>query len=209
MFYKKLADGDYADVDPKGADLSIDEAGDKEQIGGSWWNPIKRDKGRMFSYVVLQDKASGVVFLIVNTHLHYGEGTGSAAKFDDDDLVRDYQARLLRAWLDDMAEEYPNQIAMGDMNATPDTTTIAEFSMNDGLSFARNDALVKGDTAGTLASTSSYTVRQQYVFDHIIYRNMDADEYTVVDNMVDEVNGEMRYASDHLPVYAKFTCTVQ
>ena len=205
-FFKRLAEGDYSDVDPKGADLSIDTSGDKEKVGGSIWNPIKRDKGRMFSYVVVRDKQTGTEFLVVNTHLHYGDGTGSAEKYVDDNLVRDYQARLLRAWLDDMAEEYPNQIVMGDMNATPTTSTIAEFSMNNGMSFARDTALFKGDTDGTLASTSTYLSRQQYVFDHIIYRNVLASEYTVVDNKTDEVEGEMRYPSDHLPVYAKFIC---
>lgn len=206
--FKKLSEGDYSDVDPKGADFSIDESGDKEII---WLNgkKVRRDKGRMFSYVVLKDKNAGVEFLVVNTHFHYGDGTGSADKYVDDNLVRDYEARILRAWLDDMEEEYPNQIVIGDMNATPTTSTISEFSMNGGMSFAKNDALVKKDTGGTLVSTSDYLRRDKYVFDHIIYRNVVSTEYTVVDNKTDEVNGEMRYPSDHLPVYAEFVCTRQ
>ena len=201
-FYKKLAEGDYSYIDPMGADLSIDTSGDDEYYGFLQ----KRDKGRMFSYVVLQDKATGSVILVVNTHLHYGDGTGNDAKYDDDDLVRDYQARILRAWLDDMAAQYPNQIAMGDMNATPGSSTISEFSMDNGLNFAKDDALVTGDVGGTLCSTSDYVRRDPYVFDHIVYRNLRAVEYTVINNLVDEVEGEMRYASDHLPVVAKFVC---
>ena len=204
-FYKKLAEGDYSHVDANGADLSIDTSGDDEYYGFLQ----KRDKGRMFSYVVLQDKDTGDIILVVNTHLHYGDGTGSDEKYVDDNLVRDYQARILRAWLDDMAAQYPNQIVMGDMNATPKTSTIAEFSMDNGLSFAKDDALVTGDVGGTLCSTSTYATRQNYVFDHVIYRNMLAVEYTVVNNMIDEVDGEMRYPSDHLPVMAKFICCAE
>ena len=203
-FYKKLAEGDYKHVDPKNADLSIDTSGDEE---GFLWN--KQDKGRMFSYVVLEDKATGAIILIVNTHLHYGDGTGSDAEYADDNLVRDYQARLLRAWLDDMAAQYPNQIVMGDMNATPTTSTISEYSMNNGLSFAKNDALVKGDVGGTLCNSSTYTSRDKWVFDHVAYRNMVAAEYSVINNKTDEVNGEMRYPSDHLPVIAKFICVAE
>ena len=204
-FFKKLADGDYKNVDPKGADLSIDESGDKEVISIIPWK--ERDKGRMFSYVVLEDKATGTIVLVVNTHLHYGDGTGSDEKYADDDLVRDYQARILRAWLDDMKELYPNQIVMGDMNATPTTTTISEFRGNNGFEFAKDTALVKGDVGGTLCSTTDYVTRDKYVFDHIAYRNVLAVEYTVINNKVDEVDGEMRYPSDHLPVMAKFVCT--
>ena len=181
--------------------MSIDTSGDTEY--GSPY--IKRDKGRMFSYVVLEDKATGAIVLVVNTHLHYGDGTDS--KYVDDHLVRDYQARILRAWLDDMKELYPNQIVMGDMNATPTTTTISEFRGNNGFEFAKDTALVKGDVGGTLCSTSDYVTRDKYVFDHIAYRNVLAVEYTVINNKVDEVNGEMRYPSDHLPVMAKFVCT--
>ena len=200
-FFKKLADGDYSDVDPKGANLSIDTSGDTEY----GYPYIKRDKGRMFSYVVLEDKATGAIVLVVNTHLHYGDGTGS--KYVDDNLVRDYQARILRAWLDDMKELYPNQIVMGDMNATPTTTTISEFGGNNGFEFAKDTALVKGDVGGTLCCSTTYVTRDEWVFDHIAYRNVLAVEYTVINNKVDEVNGEMRYPSDHLPVMAKFVCT--
>ena len=203
-FFKKLAEGDYSSVDAKGADLSIDTSGDKEY---GWPYLMGRDKGRMFSYVVLQDKNTGVVVLVVNTHLHYGDGTGSAEQYVDDNLVRDYQASILNAWLDDMAAQYPNQIVMGDMNATPETTTMS--ALMKGMNSAKNSASYKADVGGTLASSSNYIDRDKYVFDHILYRSLTAEYYSVVNNKVDEVAGVMRYPSDHLPVVAVLTCTAE
>ena len=77
------------------------------------------------------------------------------------------------------------------------------------LAVARDTARIIGDNGGTLASTSNYTRRDSEIFDHIIYRTMTAFSYTVIDNKIDEVNGEMRYPSDHLPVYAKFVLKAQ
>ena len=189
-------------------DMSIDTQGDAE----GWFSD--EDIGRTFSYAVLKDKKTGAVVLYVNTHLHYGEGTGNEEKHADDHILREYQSRLLAAWLADKSAEYPTQIVTGDMNADVSSNNgklVLNGFADSGLSFAREEALVKGDTEGTLASSSTYLDRQKYVFDHIIYRNATAVEYTVVNNMVDEyVNGDgetvMRYPSDHLPVYAKFIC---
>ena len=204
-FYTKLASGDLKDVPANGADMSVDEAGDKEYV-------IFGDrKGRMFSYAVLEDKATGAVVLVVNTHLHYGDGTGGdtsdGGKYADDNRLRDYQARLLRAWLDSMVEQYPIQIVMGDMNAHPSgagNLTLEEYTKDSGLKAARDTALLKGDLGGTLTSSSTYNTRDQWVFDHVFYRNATAVEYYVVNNKVDASN--TRYPSDHLPVYSKFTC---
>lgn len=201
-FYKEIAE-EYPNVDDGGANMDIDKNGDDQ----FWWSDDA--KGRMFSYVVLKDNDSGAIILVVNTHLHYGDGTGSEEKHQDDHILREYQARLMCAWLEDMKAEYPNQIVIGDMNAAPTSNNgkrvINEFT-NSGLIFARDEAFLKGDVGGTLASTSTYKSRDQYVFDHILYRNMTAVEYSVINNMVDEVDGEMRYPSDHLPVIAKFIC---
>ena len=160
----------------------------------------------MFSYVILEfldaeGNGTGEKVLVVNTHLHYGSTKTNATNFH---LLREYEARILRAWLDDQAEQYPNQIVMGDMNAHitgRGATTLSEYTKNDGLLQARNEALLKSDTGGTLTSSTSYTDRT-YVFDHILFRNMKAIEYSVIDNTVD--NG--KYPSDHLPVISTFIC---
>jgi len=171
------------------------------------------DIGRFFSYAVLQDKTTGEVILFVNAHLHYGDGTGSGETYDDDHLLREYQSRLLAAWLADEAAQYPTQILTGDMNAhvsSPKGKVVLSGYSDSGLSFARNEALIAPDTGGTTASTSDYVRRDPYVFDHVLFRNAEALEYTVINNMVDPVVDEetgetvMRYPSDHIPVYAKF-----
>jgi len=198
--FKNLAD-DYTIEGYEGTDMSIDVQGDAE----GWFSD--EDIGRTFSYAVLKDKTTGEVILFVNTHLHYGDGTSSSdSECDDDHLLREYQSRLLAAWLAEKAAQYPTQILTGDMNADVSSAkgkVVLNGYSDSGLSFARDEALIAGDTGGTLDGTD-YTVRNKYVFDHVIYRNAEALEYTVINNKVDEVDGVMRYPSDHLPVYAKF-----
>ena len=142
--------------------------------------------------------------LVVNTHLHYKANDNNIEYAEYDDSLRAAQAKLLNAWLDSMAEQYPNQVVMGDMNNNPATQTLENLS--DGLEIARDDALLKGDVGGTLASTSSYVERQDYIFDHVLYRNIVATEYSVIDNKIDLVGDVYRYPSDHLPVYSEFIC---
>ena len=183
LYYKDLKNT-YSDVPLNGADLSLDQ------------DSFSTYKGRYFRYVILKD-ASGTQILVVNTHLHRGENSA------DDRLLREYQARLLKAWLDDMAAQYPNQIVLGDINDTPSENSIIELTSDGALSQARRTAFLKVDVGGTLASAGG---RQSYALDHVIYRveNMKALEYSVIDNAY---NG--MYPSDHLPVMAKFFCCTQ
>lgn len=169
---------------------------------------MSRDgQGRMFSYVVLEDKTTGAVILVVNTHLHWRKDSEDNGASNENTLVRQYEARILRKWLDDMAEDYPNQIVMGDMNDTPGDTPLLEYTNGEGgFTHAMDGALLKGDVGNTLVSTSSYVDRQDYIFDHVLYRNIVAAEYSVIDNKIDLVGGEYRYPSDHLPVYSEFIC---
>jgi len=94
--------------------------------------------------------------------------------------------------------------------SSPKGKVVLSGYSDSGLSFARNEALIAPDTGGTTASTSDYVRRDPYVFDHVLFRNAEALEYTVINNMVDPVVDEetgetvMRYPSDHIPVYAKF-----
>ena len=191
-YYKKLAK-EYTDIDAKGADLSLDSK-------GNWDFSVLDEIGRFFRYVVLEDD-NGVQYLVVNTHLHYGKGTGS--KYPDDELLRDYQTRLLRRWLDNMSADYSNQIVMGDMNATPGTQTIAELTSNDGLVTSKQSATVKYDWGGTIVS-GGHETRDPWKFDYVLYtdENMQAVEYSVINNEYDDAN-YTSYPADHLPVMAK------
>lgn len=190
-YYKKLAK-EYKDVDAKGADLTLDTKGNFDI---SVFDKI----GRFFRYVVLEDD-KGVQYLVVNTHLHYGKGTGS--NYPDDELLRDYQTRLLRRWLDNMSADYSNQIVMGDMNATPGKQTIAELTGNSGLLTSENSAIIKHDMGGTLIT--EHEKREEWIFDYILYtdENMQAVEYSVINNEYDDAD-YTPYPSDHLPVIAK------
>ena len=183
LYYKDLKNT-YSDVPLKGADLSLDQ------------DSFSTYKGRYLRYVILKD-ASGTEILVVNTHLHRGSNSA------EDRLLREYQARLLKAWLDDMAAQYPNQIVLGDINDTPSENSIIELTKDGALSQARRTAFLKVDVGGTLANAEG---RQSYALDHVIYRgeNMKALEYSVIDNAY---NGT--YPSDHLPVMAKFICCTQ
>ena len=192
VLYKKLAK-EYTNVSADGADLNRDKKGDfsVELLG---------DKGRFFRYAVLETK-DGVKVLVVNTHLHNGDS-------DADDLVRVYQMKLLCAWLADMEEDYPNQIVIGDLNGTP--SELGRTLSDGGLTHARDTALVKGDVGGTLINHDEnepdlfYKKRETWLYDYVLYKNVRALEYTVVDNKNDANN--TRYPSDHLPVIAKFIC---
>ena len=195
VLYKNLAK-EYTEVSADGADLGLDEKGDF-----SW--ELFDEKGRFFRYAVLET-ADGIKVLVVNTHLHYGGTSPADTKHHS---VRVYQIRLLCKWLEKMESQYPNQIVLGDMNAFPADNsgkTLAVFTDNS-LSFAKDNALLKADVGGTLV-TESFTARDdaKYVFDHILYRNVQVLEYTVINNKNDVDN--TRYPSDHLPVISEFIC---
>ena len=195
VLYKELAK-EHTEVPSNGADLTLDEKGDFN------WE-LFDEKGRFFRYAVLET-SDGIKVLVVNTHLHYG---GTSPSDTQHHSVRIYQIRLLCKWLDEMKAQYPNQIVMGDMNADygdNNGNTLTVFTDN-GLTFARDTALVKGDVGATLVLQSTYADRDHdYVFDHILYRNVKAMGYTVIANKNDADN--TRYPSDHLPVISEFIC---
>lgn len=191
--FEELIEGEYSYIEgPDGVDMSRDR------------------QGRMFSYAIFEfldeeDNGTGETVLVVNTHLHWRRSSSEEGSSKENALVRQYESRVLRAWLDDMAQAYPTQVVMGDMNDTPGDPPLDEFTDgNGGFEDARVEALNKVDTGGTLASTSTYADRDTYVFDHILYRNMTAVKYSVIDNKVDA--NDTRYPSDHLPVISKFVC---
>ncbi len=156
---------------------------------------------RIFHYAVLREKSSGKKILVVNTHLHYGK-TGSEAQ--EEDKLRRYEIRTLLAWLQTQTATYPNQIVLGDTNAYFRSKNGGKASMDlfSDAGFQRTSATaeVKYDVGGTLVK-SSYSTREEYVFDYILTKgNIDTAYYTVIPNPID-VDG--RYPSDHIPVLAK------
>ena len=161
---------------------------------------------RIFHYAVLEQKATGKRFLIVNTHLHYGK-TGNDA--EEHDKLRNYEIRTLLAWLETKEGIFPDDVIVtGDMNAHykggAGKTTMEIYTEDGGFAITAKSAKVKGDVGGTLAE-QSYTTRPAWVFDYVLTRgDLKAAYYTVVDNPIDT---DGRYPSDHVPVIAQIYFT--
>ena len=176
-------------VDPNGADNS-------------------RDKMyRTFVWARLQDKETGKIVLAICTHLHYRKNTDDTASNDENAAVRQYEVRLLLAWIAEKNYQCDGIVIFGDMNAHyleaeggRGRRVIDVYRNEGGFAVARDSAAIKGDTAGTLATTGR-TTRPEWIYDYILTRgNVSALSFTVVDNKID--NGNTSYPSDHLPVKA-------
>ena len=176
-------------VDPNGADNS-------------------RDKMyRTFVWARLQDKETGKIVLAICTHLHYRKNTDDTASTDENAAVRQYEVRLLLAWIAEKNYQCDGVVIFGDMNAHyleaeggRGRRVIDVYRNEGGFAVARDSAAIKVDTGGTLAAPGR-TTRPEWIFDYILTRgNVSALSFTVVDNKIDN-DGES-YPSDHLPVKA-------
>lgn len=176
-------------VDPNGADNS-------------------RDKMyRTFVWARLQDKETGKIVLAICTHLHYRKNSDDTASTDENAAVRQYEVRLLLAWIAEKNYECDGIVIFGDMNAHyleaeggRGRRVIDVYRNEGGFAVARDSAAIKGDTGGTLATTGR-TTRPEWIYDYVLTRgNVSALSFTVVDNKID--SGGTTYPSDHLPVKA-------
>ncbi|MBP5610262.1 MAG: endonuclease/exonuclease/phosphatase family protein, partial [Clostridia bacterium] len=188
--YRGQLDEEYDGiVDPNGADNS-------------------RDKMyRMFTWARLQDKETGKIVLAISAHLHYRKNTDDTASNDENTLVRQYEVRLMLAWIAEQTFDYDGVVIVGDMNAHyleaedgRGRRVIDVFRNEGGYSIARDSAAIKGDTAGTLATTGR-TTRPEWIYDYILTKgDLSTLSFTVVDNKID--NDGSSYPSDHVPVKA-------
>ena len=182
--YSALA-SDYSGVPKNGADPSRDKL------------------GRMFTWARLEDKTTGKKILAISTHLHYRQNKDDTASTEPNSLVRQYEIRLLFAWIADQSFDYDCIVIVGDMNAhylSGLGKDVIDVYKNGGYAVTRDTAAVKGDTDGTLADGGRST-RPQWIFDYILTKgNVDTAYYTVVDNRNDK--GNTTYPSDHLPIMA-------
>ena len=169
---------------------------------------MKQDQQiRLFTWALLQEKITGKKILAISTHLHYRKNSSEKASSEENTLVRQYEIRLLLAWIGAQTFDYDCVVVMGDMNddysSGSGMETIDVFR-DGGFSVTRDSAASKGDTGGTLDGTDR-TVRQQWIFDYILTKgNVQTDYYTVIDNKND--NDDTSYPSDHLPIMARITC---
>ena len=167
-----------------------------------------RDKMyRMFTWARLEDKETGKIILAISAHLHYRMNKDDTASTDENAAVRQYEVRLMLAWIADQTFDYDGIVIVGDMNAHyleaeggRGRRVIDVYRNEGGFAVARDSAAIKGDIDGTLATTGR-TTRPEWIYDYILTRgNVSALSFTVVDNKID--NAGTTYPSDHLPVKA-------
>ena len=164
------------------------------------------NQGRLFTWARLEDKITGKKILAISTHLHYRVDEYDTASSEANTLVRQYEIRLLLAWLKAQVFEYDAVVVVGDMNEhylnTKGKATTNIFR-ESGFGVARDVAAIKGDTDGTMTKSGRSKRNGLYNFDLILIRgNVEATYYTVADNKTDK--GGTAYPSDHVPILTEF-----
>ncbi|MBR4770447.1 MAG: hypothetical protein IK090_05910, partial [Clostridia bacterium] len=164
------------------------------------------NQGRLFTWARLEDKITGKKILAISTHLHYRVDEYDTASSEANTLVRQYEIRLLLAWLKAQVFEYDAVVVVGDMNEhylnTRGKATTNIFR-ESGFGVARDVAAIKGDTDGTMTKSGRSKRNGLYNFDLILIRgNVEATYYTVADNKTDK--GGTAYPSDHVPILTEF-----
>ena len=192
-------------------DFSRDEEGDDE---GGYYGYGGTPKGRFFRWAVLRDKETGVEYLVVNTHIHYRNGShDKTPSSTQNKLLRQAQLTLIKLWLenDATAKQYANSIVMGDLNTQHDSNAIGGLTKGGTMAQARDTAVMIGDDWGTLveadANEKEYMERKKWIYDHVVYNSdaLVAAKFTVIDNKLTGTDAaKANYPSDHLPVAAEF-----
>lgn len=147
------------------------------------------DHYKIFTYVVLKDKVTGVRFMYINAHFEpYQEDTARKARV--------LQAEQLKEFIE--GQSIP-VICGGDFNAIPNEDPISILTTGGNLRYALNLAKEKVQTGGTLVS-SDYTTLGGRVYDYIFVSQsrVTVQKYKMMDNK--DENG--KYPSDHIPVRA-------
>ena len=148
---------------------------------------------KIFNYVVLQDKETGVRFMYINVHLE-------PYQTDAPKKVRALQTKQLREFANE--QSLPVVIA-GDFNAIPNSEPINILTSEGDMRYAINLAKNKIECGGTMMENAGYTTLSSRVYDYIFvdYSSIVVEEYRMIDNRGEDG----RYPSDHLPVSATVT----
>ena len=137
--------------------------------------------------------------------MHYRVDEEDTASSDENNLVRQYEIRLLLAWLEAQVFEYDAVVIVGDLNVHYPSSkgkATTDIFRESGFGVARDVAEIKGDVGSTL-TRSGRSERDNYVFDLILVSgNIEATYYTTLDNKTD--NGGTTYPSDHVPILTEF-----
>ena len=141
---------------------------------------------RIFSYVVLRDKATGISFMYVEAHLENTE------EGYDSVTARKKQSQALKKFTD----AYPTMpiIIGGDMNAW----SIKDISpLLSNTRFVNSPTIAKEKKESGTWVGKDFSVLDDGVLDYILVTNdrIAVEKYEAVDNKIDG-----RYPSDHIPV---------
>lgn len=138
---------------------------------------------RVCTYAKFKDKNSGKFFWVFNTHFdHVGE------------KARENSAQLIWEKISTLNKENLPVILMGDLNLEPDTSGIQFLmhKMNDSKTVAGLDFGPDGTFNG-YNFKEPVTRRIDYIF---VSDNIEVKKYAVLSDIKD-----LRYPSDHLPVF--------
>ena len=167
-------------------------------------DPSRDGQGRLFTWAMLEENATGKKILAISTHLHYRVDEYDTASSEANTLVRQYEVRLMLAWIADQSD-CDAVVIVGDMNEhylNSKGRATANIYRESGFGVARDVAAIKGDVGGTL-TTDGRTNRPGYVFDLALIRgNVEVTYYTAANNKTD--NAGTSYPSDHVPILTEF-----
>jgi len=158
--------------------------------------PLKPSKGwdaaypRICTYGLFKDKKSKTKFWVINTHLdHIGE------------TAREQSVILILAKIKEInTENYP-LIFMGDLNAEPESLPILNLKseLNDSKEISIEKPFGPKGTFNAFQFDKPVTKRIDYIFISK-NNNIELNKYAVLSDSKD-----LKYPSDHLPVYVELT----
>lgn len=171
-----------------------------DKLSASWFmnatNPQERglvswdaDLPRITNFMVLQDKADGVPFVFMNTHLDHA---GTIARFESSNLISNY--------IRDYKEQGLDVILTGDFNAYPNAPELEPLFKDPSLS--NSYTLLKKKYQDNTLSIHNFTGETKGLpIDHIFV----TDRFKIEDATIVRNKYDGNFPSDHYPILAKLT----
>lgn len=168
----------------KSGNFSLSET--PEVIGVRGWDAVCK---RIATWAVLKDKASGIEFMALNTHLdHKGE------------TARKESARLLVNQLVTLAETRPF-VMTGDFNTTPDSAIIGLLTEEGKVKNAKSEAALVYGPEWTFHDFGRLSLPERMWIDYIfISPGIQVKTFRNITDVPDTV-----FLSDHNPVLSEIT----
>lgn len=141
---------------------------------------------RVCTYGLFKNKKSGKWFWVFNTHLdHVGE------------IAREKSVTLILNKINELSQKNIPVIVMGDFNLEPESEPILIMNkeMNDCKEVALEKLISSEGTFNSFQYNKIFTIRIDYIFVSKSDK-IKVEKYAVLNNSKD-----LKYASDHFPVY--------